>query len=151
MRNFWAVPERPLLSLPGRAGSRWLKVFGSFWLSCLGVLLELKLMPLKITAKQQVLSGCNNHWAALCHSGPLPGQIFHLLGDISNQAVIWDFLDSWLYDFACLSLLLFALSFLRNKIIIIIFFKKLWWKLLPESISFGISKKVSEESFFMAI
>ena len=54
-RNFWAVPERPPLSLPGGLGASDSRCLERIWFSCPGILLELKLMPLKITAKQQVL------------------------------------------------------------------------------------------------
>lgn len=88
-------------------GNLWLKVCGK----SLDISFELKWIPLKITAKQQVLQAvittellfalvdsCQDKISISC-------EIFH----ISHE--VWDSLDSQLYGFACLRLLVFSLSF----------------------------------------
>lgn len=101
------MPQRPLLSLPWQSGSQQPKVCDK----SLNISFELKLIPLKITAKQQVLQAvittellfatadsCRDRISISC-------KIFHI------SLEVWDSLDLQLCGFACLRLFVFALSF----------------------------------------
>lgn len=72
---------------------------------------ELRLIPLKIAAKQQVLQAVitTELLFAIVDSCqdriPISGEIFHI------SLELWDSLDLQLYGFACLRLLMFSLSF----------------------------------------